>query len=67
MQALVALCLLLLAVTSALAAPGFGNLRPAADKVPCYGRAEIRCALQATYNDPFDPAQVTLDVAFTET
>ncbi len=65
MPAMAALCLLVLVGTPTLAAPTISNLRLAASKVPCYGRAEIRCDLQATYDNPFDPAQVTLDATGT--
>jgi len=65
MPAMAALCLLVLVGTPTLAAPTISNLRLAASKVPCYGRAEIRCDLQATYDNPFDPAQVTLDATCT--
>ena len=58
-------CLLLAGLTPCLAAPTISNIRLAADKVPCYGRAEVHLDLSGSWTNPFDPRQVTLDAQFT--
>lgn len=65
MRALLHIAFLLSLALPLLAAPSVSNLRLAADKAPCYGRVEVTCDLQATFDNPFDPAQVTLDGLFT--
>ena len=42
-----------------------GPVTPSADQVSRYGKLELTVELDATYENPFDPAEVRLDAIFT--
>ena len=42
-----------------------GSVTPSADQVPRYGKLELAVEIDATYENPFDPAELRLDAIFT--
>jgi hypothetical protein len=48
------------------AAPVFTRVRPAAERVPCFGLFEVAFDLPDRYDNPFDPGEIDVTATFTE-